>query len=141
MHRPQPHSFTGRHIKEVHDGFLRKPLVSIAMINDFLVLRYQNPCVWCTIRRILDDGRFIAGIVEEVQFIAALGHVHHILAVQGIVRHHAIDGFLYSQAMLIIRPTCSGVNARKRPPGRGRVARGLMRCPDALLQRNFDDRL
>ena len=67
----------------------------------------------------LHNGRLIAGIVEEMQVVAALGHVYDVLAVQGIICHLPIDRLLYSQAILIIHETRCGVNARKRPPGWG----------------------
>ena len=80
-------------------------------------------------------------VIEEVQLVASLRHVHHILAVQGIICHLPIDRFLYSQAIFIINESGCGVNARKRPPGWGPGGQGGKRCPDALLQRDFDDRL
>ena len=66
-------------------------------------------------------------IVEEVQTIAALCHVHDVLAVQGIICHLPIDNFLYSQAILIIHETGCGVNAWKRPPGWGPGGQGEKR--------------
>ena len=43
-----------------------------------------------------NHSRLILRIVEEMQFIVALGHVHHILTMQSIISHDAIDRFLNS---------------------------------------------
>lgn len=55
-------------------------------------------------------SRLVLRIIEEVQIIAALGHVHHILAMQRVFRYHPIYSFLHSQAIFIINESGCGVN-------------------------------
>ena len=46
--------------------------------------------------------RTILRIVEEMQLIRAGSHMHNILAVQRVLRHHAIDRFLHAQAVRVV---------------------------------------
>ena len=41
-----------------------------------------------------DDGGAILRVVPEVHIIAATAEVHNVFAVQDVVGHSAIDGFL-----------------------------------------------
>ena len=62
----------------------------------------------------LDHGRLALGVVEEVEGIAALGHVHDLLAVEVIVGggRDAADGggLLRAQAVVVVREAhgCAG---------------------------------
>lgn len=101
-----------------------------------------------------------------MQLILTLRHVHNILAMPRIVSRNPIDRFLYPQATFIIHKAGVDVNAlhpgklsailpgagpgaiaqrvangTKRPTGNAGWPVALTRCPDALLQRNFDDQL
>ena len=46
--------------------------------------------------------RTILCIVEEVQLIRAGSHMHNILAVQRVLRRHAVDRFLHTQAVRVV---------------------------------------
>ena len=46
--------------------------------------------------------RAVLRVVEEVQLIRAGSHMHNILAVQRVLRHHAVDRFLHAQAVRIV---------------------------------------
>jgi len=41
-------------------------------------------------------------VIEEVEAISALFHMHNLLAVEGVVRHRAIHGFTHAQAVGIV---------------------------------------
>ena len=46
--------------------------------------------------------RAVLRIIEEVQFIRAGSHMHNILAVQRVLRRHAVDRFLHAQAIRVV---------------------------------------
>ena len=50
----------------------------------------------------LHNRRAVAGVVPEVQHIAALGHMDNVLAVQGVVGHCAVDSFLNPQPFAVV---------------------------------------
>ena len=78
------------------------------------------------------NRRTVLGVIEEVQLIRAGSHMHNILAVQRVLRHHAIDRLLNPQPVFIIHKLGVGVNAshpRKLPPVFPRV------LPLAIVQR------
>jgi len=50
----------------------------------------------------LHNHRAVAGIVPEVEGIAALGQVDDVLSMQGIVGHRAVDGFLHPQPFAVV---------------------------------------
>ncbi len=54
--------------------------------------------------------RFVLRIVEEVQFITALLHMHNVLVMQRIISHDAIDRFLNPQPIFIIHKAGINVN-------------------------------
>ena len=50
----------------------------------------------------LYDSRTILGVVPEVKGIASLGHVDDVLAVEGVVGDHVVDGLLDAQALGVV---------------------------------------
>ena len=49
----------------------------------------------------LHNRRTVAGVILEVQRVVALGQVDNVLAMQGVVGHRAVDGFLYPHPSLL----------------------------------------
>ena len=49
----------------------------------------------------LHNRRAVSGIIPEVEGVGALGHMDDVLAVQGVVGHRAVDGFLYPHPSLL----------------------------------------
>ena len=41
-------------------------------------------------------------VIEEMQLIRTRSHMHNILAVQCVLRHHAVDRFLHTQAVCVV---------------------------------------
>ena len=71
-------------------------------------------------------------LIEEMKFVATLRHVDNILAMQGVLGHHAVDRLLNPQPVFIIHKLGVGVNAshpHKLPPVFPRV------LPLAIVQR------
>ena len=60
----------------------------------------------------LHNRRTVAGIIPEVEGIAALGHVDNVLSMQGIVGHRAVDGFLYPQPFAVVLERRCGAGLR-----------------------------
>ena len=50
----------------------------------------------------LHNRRPVAGIIPEMQHVASLGQVDDVFAVQGVVGHRAVDGFLYPQPFAVV---------------------------------------
>ena len=50
----------------------------------------------------LHNRRAVSGIIPEVEGIAALGHVDNVFAVQGVVGHRTVDGFLYPHPFAVV---------------------------------------
>ena len=48
------------------------------------------------------NGGAVLGVVEEVEAVAALGHMDNVLAVEGVVGHRAVHGFLYPQPFAVV---------------------------------------
>lgn len=45
-------------------------------------------------------------IVEEMQLVVAMLHMHNILSVQHIIRHNAVNNFLHPQTALVVNELC-----------------------------------
>ena len=54
------------------------------------------------------NGGAVLGVVEEVEAVAALGHMDNVLAVEGVVGHRAVHGFLYPQPFAVVLERCRG---------------------------------
>ena len=50
----------------------------------------------------LHNRRTVAGVIPEVEGIAALGHVDDVLSMQGVVGHHTVHGFLHPQSFAVV---------------------------------------
>ncbi len=50
----------------------------------------------------LHNRRTVSGIVPEVEGVASLGHVDNVFAVQGVVGHRTVHGFLYPQPFTVV---------------------------------------
>ena len=48
------------------------------------------------------NSRLVACIIEEMQFIISAGKMHNVLAMQRIVGHNAIHGFLHPQPVFVV---------------------------------------
>ena len=58
------------------------------------------------------NGRAVLGVVEEVEAVAALGHMDNVLAVKGVIGHRAVDGFLYPQPFAVVLERRRGAGLR-----------------------------
>ena len=50
----------------------------------------------------LHNSGAVLGVIPEVEGVAALGHVHDVLAMQNVVGNHAVDRFPYPQTLCIV---------------------------------------
>ena len=50
----------------------------------------------------LHNRRAVSGIIPEVEGVAALSHVDNVFAVQGVVGHRTVHGFLYPQPFAVV---------------------------------------
>ena len=60
----------------------------------------------------LHNGRAVAGVIPEVEGVATLGHVDNVLAVEGVVGHRAVHGFLYPQPFAVVLEGRCGAGLR-----------------------------
>ena len=50
----------------------------------------------------LHNGGTVLGVVPEVEGVAALGHVHNVLAMQNVVGDHVVDRLAHAQALGVV---------------------------------------
>ena len=85
----------------------------IAVTDDGIAILIQNrnnialQALNIRIRRAVlhHHRRTVLCIVEEMQFIRTGSHMHNILAVQRVLRRHAVDHFLHTQPVLVCKRT------------------------------------